>query len=191
MVVAAAVAWLGVPDHRYRVTFHEACGGSSKVQKVLKVRAEMDADAGRALGMVGPRAKVSHPLLLQATRVAASINAVVACGRSSARSHLLKRAREHSTGCAGQGGESSSFWDRLAGRERQSLDAQLRILTVCPVCYLGCSLLILVFAGATTKSTFFHSFCSKIQSGHAVAYCDGRRSYFNTHSSRPHPFIDL
>lgn len=60
------LAWLEVPDHRYRVTFHEACGGLSKVPKVLKVRTEMDADAGGALGVVRPRAKVPHPLLLQA-----------------------------------------------------------------------------------------------------------------------------
>lgn len=185
------LAWLGVPDHRYRVTFHEAWGGSSEVPQVLKVRAEMDADAGGALGMVGPRAQVSHPFLLQAAGVAARVNAVVACGRSGAGGHLLKRAREHSTGCAGQGGERPSFWDRLAGGERQPLHAQLCILTVCPVCHLGSSLLVFIFACASTKSTLLHSFCSKIQSGHAVAYCDGRRSYFSTHSSWPDPFIDL
>lgn len=60
------LTWLGVPDHRYRVTFNEACGGSLKSKQFLKVRGEMDADAGGALGVVGPRAQVSHPVLLQA-----------------------------------------------------------------------------------------------------------------------------
>lgn len=63
----------------------------------------MDADAGGALGMVGPRTQVAHPILLQAARVATCFSGVVA-GGSVATGHLLKRAGEHSAGCAGQSG---------------------------------------------------------------------------------------
>lgn len=126
---AVGMAWssrftgTGSQGQRQRFRFSLESGGASKV------RAEVDADAGRALSVVRRGTQIPQALLLQAARVAAGFGGiVVAGGRGVPAGHLLKGAGEDGAGGTRQAGEGSRLGHRLAGGEGQSFDRQLCVL---------------------------------------------------------------
>lgn len=188
---AVGMAWSSrsqVQGHRIR---GEGSGSQEVHTGVSKIRAEVHADARRALLLVvRRRTQVPQSVLLQAARVAADFRGgVVAGGRGVVADHLLEGPREDGAGGARQAGESAGLGHRLAGSERQSLDGELRALTGGAAHRQRARLLVLV--GAPAEPTLLHGFGPQVQRCDTVANCDGGWGHVRPHPAWPHPFIHL